>query len=141
MLILLFGSVPASVEKPGVFNLFLSHLFFMLSSKRGFLNPAFQTQLFKTQVLTQPDFENPKRIHFKPEKGHFWFTLKGPEFTKYCSQLHPRSPKNPTLLVYSLLLIKQSFISRLLLVFYILTYQKVGDTWTSVHVVMSYVAH
>ena len=25
-----------------------------------------------------PDFENPPKIHFKPEKSHFWFTLKGP---------------------------------------------------------------
>ena len=73
-----------SVEKPGVFNLFLSHFFFMLSSKRGVLNPAFQTQLFKTQVLTQPDFENPPKIHFKSEKGHFWITLKRPLF-HYCS--------------------------------------------------------
>ena len=39
---------------------------------------GFQTQLFKTQVLTQPDFENLEKINFKPEKGHFWFTLKGP---------------------------------------------------------------
>jgi hypothetical protein len=78
LLILLFGTVQALAEKPGVLNLFLSHFFFMLSSKRGFSNPAFQTQLFKTRVLTQPDFENPKKIHFKPEKGHFWFTLKGP---------------------------------------------------------------
>ena len=39
---------------------------------------TFQTQLFKTLVLTQPDFEKPKKIHFKPEKGHFWFTLRGP---------------------------------------------------------------
>ena len=38
----------------------------------------FQTQQFKSRVLNQPDFENPKKIHFKPEKGHFWFTLKGP---------------------------------------------------------------
>jgi hypothetical protein len=37
-LILLFGSVQASAEKPGVLNLFLSHFFFMLSSKRGFQN-------------------------------------------------------------------------------------------------------
>ena len=45
----------------------------MLAAEEGF-----QTQLFKTQVLTQPDFENPKKIHFKPEKGHSWFSLKGP---------------------------------------------------------------
>ena len=44
----------------------------------SFSNPAFQTQLFETHVLTQPDFENPKKIHFKPEKGHFLFTLKVP---------------------------------------------------------------
>jgi hypothetical protein len=61
LLILLFGSVQASAEKPGVLSLFLSHFFFMLSSKREFSNPAFETQLFKTQVLTQPDFENPKK--------------------------------------------------------------------------------
>jgi hypothetical protein len=83
LLILIFGSVQASAEKPGVLNIFLSYFFFMLSSKREFSkpnisNPPFQTQLFKTRVLTQPDFENPKKIHFKPEKGHFWFTLKGP---------------------------------------------------------------
>ena len=68
----------SSAEKPGVLNLFLSHFFFMLSSKKRFSNPGFQTQLFKTWVLTQPDFENLKKIHFKPEKGHFWFTLKRP---------------------------------------------------------------
>ena len=75
----IFGSLQASAEKPGVLN-----FFFMLSSKREFSkfkpsisNPAFQTQRFKTRVLTQPDFENPKKNHFKPEKGHFWFTLKG----------------------------------------------------------------
>ena len=39
---------------------------------------SFQIQLFKTQVLTQPDFENSKKIRFKPEKGHFCFTLKEP---------------------------------------------------------------
>ena len=64
-----------SVEKPGVFNLFLSHFFFMLSSKRGFLNPAFQTsfsnQLFKYQVLTQLDFENPKKNLFQTWKRPF----------------------------------------------------------------------
>jgi len=37
---------------------------------------GFQTPLFKTQVLTQPDFQNLKKIHFKPEKVIFWFTLK-----------------------------------------------------------------
>ena len=47
--------------------------FFCSAVKEGF-----QTHLFKTQVLTQPDFENPRKIHFKPEKGRFWFTLKGP---------------------------------------------------------------
>ena len=50
--------------------------------KRGFSNSAFHSQLFKTRVLTQPDFENPKKIHFKPEKGHFWFTLKGPVYNQ-----------------------------------------------------------
>jgi hypothetical protein len=94
LLILLFGSEPASVERPGVFNLFLSHFFFMLSSKRWFLNPAFQTQLFKTQVLTQPDFENPKKIYFKPEKGHFWFTLKGPVSRSKRKWYKPKKARN-----------------------------------------------
>ena len=62
----------ASAEKLGALNLLLSYFFFYAQHKR-----RFQTQLFKTLVLTQPDFENPKNIHFKPEKGHFWFTFKG----------------------------------------------------------------
>ena len=62
----------------GVLSLFLGHFFFMLCSKREFSNPTFQTKLFETHVLTQPDFENLKKIHFKPEKGHFCFTLKEP---------------------------------------------------------------
>jgi hypothetical protein len=70
LLILFFGFEQASAEKPGILNLFLSY-FFCSAAKEGF-----QTQLFKTQVLTQPDFESPKKIHFKPEKGYFWFTLK-----------------------------------------------------------------
>ena len=65
MLILLFGSVQASAEKPGVLNLFLSHFFFMLISKRGFSNPAFQTQ-----------GSNPTWF-LKPEKNPFQ-TWKGP---------------------------------------------------------------
>ena len=69
MLILLFGSVQASAEKPEVLNLFLSYYFFYAQQ---------QKKVFKTQVLTQPDFENLQKIHFKPEKGHFWITLKGP---------------------------------------------------------------
>ena len=69
----------ASAEKPGVLNLFLSHFFFMLSSKRGFSSSAFSTQPFKTWVLTRPDFENPKKkVYFNPENGHFWFTLNRP---------------------------------------------------------------
>ena len=76
--IIWFCTSLSSAEKPGVLNLFLSHFFFMLSSKRLFSNPAFQTYLFKTRVLTQPDFENPKKIHVKPLKGHLWLTLKGP---------------------------------------------------------------
>ena len=44
-----------SAEKPVVLNLFLSHLFFMLSSERGFSSSAF---------LTQHDFENPKKNSF-----------------------------------------------------------------------------
>ena len=40
--IIWFCTSLSSAEKPGVLNLFLSHLFFMLSSKRGFSNPAFQ---------------------------------------------------------------------------------------------------
>jgi hypothetical protein len=42
---------------------------------------VFQTQLFKTQVLTQPDFENQQNIQFKCGKGHFWITSKGPVCT------------------------------------------------------------
>jgi len=57
---------------------FISQLFFLCSAAKE----GFQTQLFKTWVLTQPDFENPKKIHFKPEKGHFRFTLKGPVIWK-----------------------------------------------------------
>ena len=42
-----------------------SFLFYAQQQKRvfkpRFSNPTFQTQLFKTQVLTQPDFENPKK--------------------------------------------------------------------------------
>ena len=47
LLILLFGFVQALAEKPGVLILFLSHFFFKLSNKRGFSNPAFQTQQSK----------------------------------------------------------------------------------------------
>ena len=66
LLTLFLGFVPALVVKPGVLYLFLS-------SKN-----VFQTQLFKSRVLTQTDIENLKKIHFKPEKGIFWSTLIGP---------------------------------------------------------------
>ena len=52
------GFIQASAEKPGVLNVFLSY-FLCSAAKEGF-----QTQLFKTQVLTQLDFENPPKIHF-----------------------------------------------------------------------------
>ena len=56
--------------------------FLCLAAKEGF-----QTQIFKPN-FSNPAFKNscflilktPQKIHFKPEKGHFWFTLKGPMF-------------------------------------------------------------
>ena len=55
-------------------NLYPSYCFLMLCSKI-----SLQTQLFKTRVLS--DIENPKKIRFKPEKGHFlvyfnWATVQ-----------------------------------------------------------------
>ena len=63
--------------KPQQRNLEFWTYFFFISFLCSAAKEGFQTQLFKTLVLTQPDFENPKKIHFKPVKGHFWFTLKG----------------------------------------------------------------
>jgi hypothetical protein len=34
-------------------------------------------------VLNQSDFENQKKFHFEPEKGYFWFTLRGQHFNLY----------------------------------------------------------
>ena len=64
--------------KPQQRNLEFWTYFSVISFLCSAAKEGFQTQLFKTRVLTQPDFENSKKIHFKPEKGHFWFTLKGP---------------------------------------------------------------
>ena len=50
----------ASAEKPGGLNLFLSYFF-----------TIHQKKVFKTWVLTQPDFETRKKS--KSEKSHFWF--------------------------------------------------------------------
>ena len=47
-------------------------LFYAQQKKR-----VFKCSFSKNQVLTQSGFENLKEIHFKPEKGHFWFTSKG----------------------------------------------------------------
>ena len=69
LLILFFGSVQASAEKPGALKLFLSYFFFFAQQEK---------KIFKTQVLTKPDFENLEEIQFKPEKAYFWFTLKEP---------------------------------------------------------------
>ena len=70
LLILFFGFVQASAVKPGVLNLFLSYVFLFDAQQ--------QKKVFKTEVLTQPDFENPKKMHIKPEKAIFWFTLNEP---------------------------------------------------------------
>ena len=59
LLTLFLGFVQASAVKPGVLNLFLS-------SKN-----VFQTQLFKTRVLTQTDIENLKKYPFQTWKRHF----------------------------------------------------------------------
>ena len=73
--IIWFCTSLSSAEKPGVLNLFLSHLFFMLSSKRGFSNPAFQNS------GSNPTwFRKPEKIPFQTKKGHFCFNLKGPLF-------------------------------------------------------------
>jgi hypothetical protein len=73
LLILFFGSVNTSLCRENWNFKLISQLFFFAQQQRRFSKPA-----FKTQVLTQPDFEKPQKIHFKPEKGHFWFTLKEP---------------------------------------------------------------
>ena len=65
MLIWLSGSVQSSAEKPGVLNLFLSHFFFMLSSKRGVSNPAFQNSGSNPTWFWKPEknpFQTWKRL-------------------------------------------------------------------------------
>ena len=47
----------ALAENPGVWNLFLGYFFFYAQQQKK----GFQIQLFKTWVLTKPDFENTKK--------------------------------------------------------------------------------
>ena len=60
-----------SAEKSGVLNLFLSHFFFMLSSKRGFSNPAFQnsrsnpTRFWKPEQNPFQTWKRPFLVYFK----------------------------------------------------------------------------
>jgi len=63
-MISLFGSVQASTEKPEVYSYFSIISFLCSPAKEGF-----QTQLFKTRVLTQPDFENPKKANSNLKKA------------------------------------------------------------------------
>ena len=58
--------------KPGVLNLFQSVpisslLLYNAQQHKKVLKPSFSNLGFKTQT----DHENPDKIHFKPEKGHF----------------------------------------------------------------------
>ena len=90
MLISLFGSVQASGEKPGVIS--QSVIFYAQQQKRvfkpSFSNPAFQTQHFKISVLTQPDFENPKKSISDLKKAISGFCKKFLLFEfKYAKQL------------------------------------------------------
>ena len=64
-MILSFSSVQASAEKPVVLKIFNSQSFSLCSAAKE----GFQTQLFKTWVLTQPDFENPQKSISKLEKA------------------------------------------------------------------------
>ena len=106
MLILLFGSVQASAQQRNLeFWTYFSVIYFLCSAAKE----GFQTQLFKTRVLTQPDFENPKKINFKPEKGHFWFTLKGPRYSHSSSGFNSKSGTNVSIFMLILTLWTCSF--------------------------------
>ena len=67
LLILFFVFVQASAAKLEVLNLFLSYCFFDAQQQKI----GFQTQLFKTRVLTQTDIENPKINLFQTRKRTF----------------------------------------------------------------------
>ena len=66
LLILFFSFSQASAVKPGVWTYFSVIAFWCFAAKEGF-----QTQLFKTQILTQTDTEQTQK------KAIFWFTLTG----------------------------------------------------------------
>ena len=69
--IIWFCTSLSSAEKPGVLNLFLSHFFFMLSSKRGVSNPAFQnsgsnpTWFWKPEKNPFQTWKRPFLVYFK----------------------------------------------------------------------------
>ena len=67
-------------KEPGVLNLFLSHFFFMLISKRGFSNPAFQnsgsnpTWYWKPKTNPFQTWKRPYLVYFK-RASRFLFKL------------------------------------------------------------------
>ena len=76
--IIWFCTSLSSAEKPGVLNLFLSHFFFMLSSKRGVSNPAFQnlgsnpTWFWKPEKNPFLTWKRPFLVYFKRATGFMW---------------------------------------------------------------------
>ena len=71
---LLFGSVASLSRETWIFELISQSFPFYAQQQKRVFKRSFSKLGFYPNLILQ----TLKEIHFKPEKGHLWFTLKGP---------------------------------------------------------------